>query len=130
MNNAWFANRPHVLSPQPGHSRGMVRLGVQGVRSIGLYHENTRFGGRWKDCKRLGNDAPPPAPGSSLAASVSQEGYAHDSTTCARCKDDKTFEQSIKAAIGEGSDEAYALLEKGRVRGKCNGVKEIVVLGE
>ncbi|KAG6919873.1 hypothetical protein DXG01_015581 [Tephrocybe rancida] len=130
MNNAWFAGdrRPRVLPPTARQCPGTVRLEVHNVLSVGVYRVNRRFGGRWKDGTRLGNDAPPPVPGASHA--VPTAGYAHDVTTCSRCKDDRAFEDMIRLAMGEPGANVHALLEKGRVRGRCNGVKEIVIMGE
>ncbi|KAG6864047.1 hypothetical protein C0991_000653 [Blastosporella zonata] len=124
MNNGWFAGRSRPILVH--RSNDILHLNVPGVPGFGLYRRNTRFGGaRWRNPTRQGNDAPPPPVLDSLDGP--EEGYAHESTTCARCRDDRAFEEKWKSAMGE---DVHALLDQGRVRGKCNGVKEIVVLGE
>ncbi|KAG6860670.1 hypothetical protein C0995_008737 [Termitomyces sp. Mi166 len=126
MNDAWFAGRPRVLSPRFEQPPDIVRIGVDGIPGIGKYRAN-RFTGRWTGGARLGNDAPPVKRSS---RSNEERRYPHDATTCPRCKDDEAFAQKVKAAAGQRGMELHALLEAHRVREKCNGIKEIVILGE
>ncbi|KAG5723271.1 hypothetical protein E4T56_gene308 [Termitomyces sp. T112] len=128
MNNAWFAGRPRVLPPRFGQASDIVTIWVDGIADVGTYRTNTRFTGRWTGGARLGNDAPLPV--KYLSRSTGEEGYPHNASTCTRCKDDEAFAQRVKTAAGHRGMELHTLLEAQRVRGRCNGIREIVILGE
>ncbi|KAG6891619.1 hypothetical protein C0992_001304 [Termitomyces sp. T32_za158] len=128
MNQAWFAGRPHVLAPSGGQAPDVIQIRVDNISTIGTYRANTWFTSRWTSGARLGNDAPLLVKRHSLPNE--EERYPHDASTCTRCKADEAFAQKVKAAVGQRGVDLHVLFEAQHARGRCNGVKEVVILGE